>query len=607
MSRLRADTLVNYSGSGSPNFKSGVTGAAVTFTGDVTAANGSFTGNVTIDGDLTYKDVTNVDSVGIITAQEGIQVSANGVTVSGVGTFNNPITVAGIATINGGGLDVTGVITATSYSGDGSSLSGVSPSVSGIASGTLANGQTVILHSDGKVGAVATTGIGQTLTSEVIWESASSNEISYLRSTFDSSNNKVVFSYVDGMNSSYGTAVVGTVTGTAVTFGTPVVFSSSATTYTAITFDSSNNKVVIAYSDIGGGNNYVGKAIVGTVSGDSISFGSAVTFASDATALPSMAFDSTNNKVVIAFRDNGNSYYGTAIVGTVSGTSISFGSEVVYESANVSVSSATFDTSSGKILIAYKDIGNSNYGTGIVGTVSGTSISFGSPTVFRSGNSSQIESDYDSANNKHLIVFEDESSSQVGSAVVATVSGTSVSFGSKVTFSHPTSSFGRADLKYEPTSGKFVVAWRDGGDSNNGNLMVGSVVGTSVTFTNKTTYFTGNSSWQGISIDTDQQVSVIGYAPTLSAGSKGRARVFRPSRTDTNLTSSNFLGFSNAAYTDGQTATVQIAGAVDDAQSGLTTASVHYVQNDGTLSTSAGTPSVEAGLALSATEIAIKA
>ena len=606
MSRLRADTLVNYSGSGTPNFKSGVTGAAVTFTGDVTAANGSFTGNVTIGGTLSYQDVTNVDSVGIITAQQGIQVSANGVNVTGVGTFNNPMTVAGIATINGGGLDVTGVITATSYSGDGSSLSGVSPSVSGIASGTLANGQTVIIHSDGKVGAVTTTGIGQSLGSEAIFKS--SGELQYLRSTFDSSNNKVVFSYVDVSNSYYGTAVVGTVTGTAVTFGTPVVFSSSSTTYTAIEFDSSNNKVVIAYSDTGGGNNYVGKAIVGTVSGDSISFGSAVTYASAATTLPSMAFDSTNNKIVISFRDNGNSYYGTAIVGTVSGTSISFGSEVVYESANVTSNSTTFDTSSGKILIAYRDVGNSSYGTGIVGTVSGTSISFGSPTVFRTGTSSQIESSYDSENNKHVIVFEDEDSSQVGSAVVATVSGTSVSFGSKVTFLHGSSSFARGDIKYEPTSKKHVLTFRDGSNSYRGTLMVGSIVGTSVTFTNKTVYFDGGqSAWQGISIDTDQKVSVIGYGPTSAPGGKGRARVFRPSRTDTNLTSSNFLGFSNAAYTDGQTATVQIAGGVDDAQSGLTTASVHYVQNDGTLSTTAGSPSVEAGLALSATEIAIKA
>ena len=606
MSGFRANSIVNRDGTGAPNFPNGIVATGATFTGEISGVNGTFSGNLTIGGTVSYQEVENIDAVGVVTAQQGIQVEANGLTVTGIGTFNNSIEVVGVTTADANGLNVAGVITATSLKGSGANLTGVLPTLSGTVSGTLSNGQTVILQSDGTVAGVATVGIAQTLTSEVIWESASSNEISYLRSTFDSSNNKVVFSYVDGMNSSYGTAVVGTVTGTAVTFGTPVVFSSSATTYTAIAFDSSNNKVVIAYSDIGGGNNYVGKAIVGTVSGDSISFGSAVTFASAATALPSMAFDSTNNKIVISFRDNGNSYYGTAIVGTVSGTSISFGSEVVYESANVTSNSTTFDTSSGKILIAYRDVGNSSYGTGIVGTVSGTSISFGSPTVFRTGTSSQIESDYDSANNKHVIVFEDESSSQVGSAVVATVSGTSVSFGSKVTFSHPTSSFGRADLKYEPTSGKFVVAWRDGGDSYNGNLMVGSVVGTSVTFTNKTTYFTGNSSWQGISIDTDQQVSVIGYAPTLSAGSKGRARVFRPSRTDTNLTTENFLGFSNAAYTDGQTATIQITGATDDAQSGLTTARKHYVQNDGTLSTTAGSPSVEAGTAISATKIIVK-
>ena len=34
----------------------------------------------------------------------------------------------------------------------------------------------------------------------------------------------------------------------------------------------------------------------------------------------SATFDSTNNKVVLAYRDDGNSSYGTAVVGTVSGT-----------------------------------------------------------------------------------------------------------------------------------------------------------------------------------------------------------------------------------------------------------------------------------------------
>ena len=72
------------------------------------------------------------------------------------------------------------------------------------------------------------------------------------------------------------------------------------------------------------------------------------------------------------------------------------------------------------------------------------------------------------------------------------------------------------------------------------------------------------------------------------------------------LTANNFIGFSDAAYSDGAAATIQIVGSIDDAQSGLTTASVHYVQNDGTLSTTAGTPSVVAGIALTDTKILIR-
>ena len=43
-------------------------------TGIVTAASANFTGNVSIGGTLTYQDVTNIDSVGIITARAGVKV-----------------------------------------------------------------------------------------------------------------------------------------------------------------------------------------------------------------------------------------------------------------------------------------------------------------------------------------------------------------------------------------------------------------------------------------------------------------------------------------------------------------------------------------------------
>ena len=53
-----------------------VTGTALSFTGNVTGATASFSGNVSIGGTLTYEDVTNVDSVGIITARSGVDFSS---------------------------------------------------------------------------------------------------------------------------------------------------------------------------------------------------------------------------------------------------------------------------------------------------------------------------------------------------------------------------------------------------------------------------------------------------------------------------------------------------------------------------------------------------
>ena len=74
----------------------------------------------------------------------------------------------------------------------------------------------------------------------------------------------------------------------------------------------------------------------------------------------------------------------------------------------------------------------------------------------------------------------------------------------------------------------------------------------------------------------------------------------------TNLTSENFIGISDGAYSDGQSATIQLAGSVDDAQSGLTPGSKYYVQGDGTLSTTADSPSVFAGTAVATTKLVVK-
>ena len=73
----------------------------------------------------------------------------------------------------------------------------------------------------------------------------------------------------------------------------------------------------------------------------------------------------------------------------------------------------------------------------------------------------------------------------------------------------------------------------------------------------------------------------------------------------TNLSSGNFIGFSKEAYTNGQTATINVVGNVTT-KSGLTPGEQYYVQQDGSVGTTASTPSVEAGKALTATSLLIK-
>ncbi len=74
-----------------------------TFTGAVntqalTATSGTFSGNVSIGGTLTYEDVTNIDSVGIITARDGIDCNAD-LDVDGHTNLDN-LSVAGVSTFN---------------------------------------------------------------------------------------------------------------------------------------------------------------------------------------------------------------------------------------------------------------------------------------------------------------------------------------------------------------------------------------------------------------------------------------------------------------------------------------------------------------------------
>ena len=110
-SNLKVNSLVPATGTA---IGIGTTGGTIDFRCPAT-----FGGNVTIGGTLTYDEVINIDSIGIVTARSGLKVTGGQLDVG--------------SNIKAGNA---GVITATSFSGSGASLTALNGS--NIASGTVA-------------------------------------------------------------------------------------------------------------------------------------------------------------------------------------------------------------------------------------------------------------------------------------------------------------------------------------------------------------------------------------------------------------------------------------------------------------------------------------
>jgi len=461
-----------------------------------------------------------------------------------------------------------------------------------VASGTLSSGQTVALKADGTVEAVTSSGSPFSKGSPSVFDTNDPTE--GLSVVYDSSNNKIVVVYSDSGNSNYGTAVVGTVSGTSISFGSAVVFNSGTSEKIGATFDANSNKVIALWNQVVGSSL---RAIVGTVSGTSISFGSSATFSNDGTSNPLKAtFDSDSNKVIIVYQDAGNSDYGTAIVGTVSGTSISFGTSTVFQSSAVSHFGITFDSSANKTVIGFQA---SSVGYGIVGTVSGTSISFGTRAAMDgSDDAERLFLTFDTANNKAVFGYTARDSGEAAAAVVGTVSGTSISFGTPSFFiSGDTGNYQVHGATYDSTAGRVVFSTKS--ESGSGiSISSAYIDGTSLVFDATNALDETTFNFSPIVYDPDSNTVVCVYQDTANS-KRGTSIV---STTDTFATNSaDFIGITAEAISDTATGSVNVYGGINEAQTGLTIGSDYYVQDDGTLSTTSS--SVKVGQAISATTI----
>lgn len=141
------------------------------------------------------------------------------------------------------------------------------------------------------------------------------------------------------------------------------------------TWTQPNTSVMFAYKD-----NVSGNAKAFIASAGSVTVGAILTFETGPASYLSICGLSPT-KAIAVYRDEGNSNQGTAVILSVSGTTITAGTPVVFETGNTQYCDVAA-LSSTQAVVTYEDVGNSNKGTACILDVSGTTITPGTPVVF---------------------------------------------------------------------------------------------------------------------------------------------------------------------------------------------------------------------------------
>ena len=470
-----------------------------------------------------------------------------------------------------------------------------------VASGTLPNGKPVVMKSDGTVEVVSGAPITENIPSgtKAVFDTSSCTHVTSAADPHSA--NKFIVAYLE--DNLDGIVVVGTVSGGSITFGSEQEFNDGRVEYISVAFDPNTaNKFVVCYRDINNANK--GRARVGTISGTSVTYGTETYFNNATTEDTSISFDpNTTDKFVIAMKLQNS--YGAAVVGTISGTSMTFGTVTTVYSNTTDKIVVSFDpNTANQFVIAFMNV--SNHGKVITGTVSGTSLSFGTLATFNPAACDYYGISFDPYTaGRFAVSYQDNGNSSYGTVILGTLSGTDITLGSEYVFNSGTSAF--TSISFDPnTANKFVVVFRDGSNSNYATALVGTISNNVISYGTKSVLNTGLTDYITVNFDHTTTGQFFVAFEDRGAANKGTAIVGQMGSQTTNLTSTNFAGTSTAAFTNGQTATIVPQGGVSTNQTSLTIGSTYYVQPAGTLATSAGTPSVVAGKAISATSLILK-
>lgn len=486
---------------------------------------------------------------------------------------------------------------------NGSTIYWASPAAGGstttaIASGTLSNGVTVVINANGTVSAVAAT------TSNSSFSTPTAASIGFGKAAFDTANNKIIITWEQGGNNE-GWIVVGTISGTTITFGTAVQFRATGCRYPIVEWVPSISRFVYVYRDQDNGSILV--MGYGSISGTTPTIlGEGTADFSGAVVPTNIILHPPSGKILVIYFTNypsANRNRYAVITPSAGGLSVA-GAGSVWAVPTDYYPTLAYDPTSQRLIIAYGDTASSSRGTVNTINISGTTVSFGRAAIFNiNGSTSGISIAYCDDHGKFVISYLDGADSSFSKAIVgsATSSGI-ITLGTPSIFSRVANS--GAGCVYDTNINKIVVYFSDATNSNYPYVISGTITDYSIAWS--TAELVSSSGASGF-VPLYSTTSARTFAFYTFTANSTLAYVFAtPSYFTTNLTTSNFIGFSGGSYSNGQTATIQVVGSVSNSQSGLTPGQKYYVQYDGTLSTSVGDFAAYAGVATSANNIIVK-
>ena len=663
MSQIQVDNIYNKEATGGPNFPLGanVTGVvtATTFKGGaeitggtITANTGSFTGNVSIGGTLTYEDVTNVDSVGVVTARDGIKTNVSpsiairdGSTEKGYIGFNGNDPFIGrkngvglvfqnnkIRPVDGDdGTPSTNTVDlgeptykfkdgyfAGNLYGNGSNLSGIeaAPTAQLVTSENLVAGDAVSVKTNGQI-EKTTSNVTQInpLNGTSIWINGSQDGDETSVASDPENPTKLYAIYRHQNNQIY--SKIATITGTS--SYDDITWAHVSTNISPVT---TNGHEAVSLCNIGGSAG-TGKylAVVGETTAYvrviNVNYGSNAAYPESGYATLNSGNDMRNwdvesfgtDRAVISYRSNYDGKF--YVVGaSISGNTVTLGTPVEFDTGTNlgDVNIRRMGDSSKFLTTWYKDtsdgllcrMGNFDTSTNTV-TIVGNELTidsnFGDPIGDR--NSLTYTKD-----NKWVSTWRAVSQYLYGAVIAYDDSSNTISKGTTVTVSG--NQIAHQALVYDSEGHRAISLYEDR-DSGGGSLRIRalSISGTTMTVSAQTELSGQNDSYicrRGVFYSPYWGIS-LGICEQGSSN-----RLFKFLIRSANITSNldKFIGFVGSSFSATSTATIQVVGNINANQSGLTIGSKYYVQKDGALLPDEANPSVYAGRAISATSILIK-